>query len=82
MPLGRSGNPGDSTVPEGPLAFLHLGAGVGDGVVVGPVEAAVVVVGAAVVVGVSVHAVRQSADPASYNALKSAFEQHVHLVVS
>ena len=71
MPLGSSGNPGDLTVPEGPSAF---GQSVGGPlVVVGPVGVGVV--------GVSVHSARQSACPASYNALKSAFEQHVHLVV-
>ena len=47
-----------------------------------PVVGIVVVagVGAAVVV-IPLHSTRQSACPASNNSLKSAFEQHVHLVV-
>ena len=53
---------------------------VGVAVVVFPILM-VVVVGGSSVVGLSVHSSRQSAFPASYNALKSAFEQHVHLLV-
>ena len=40
-----------------------------------------VVGGVLVVGGASVHANRQSAYPESYNSLKSALEQHDHLVV-
>ena len=48
-------------------------------VVEGPGSLVVVVPGVGVV-GVSVHSARQLANPSSYNSLKSAFEQHVHLL--